>query len=358
MSNIHILHVEDVARDRLSMNNAASDFNEANEDQIILHAVQSIEEAKRVMAETEIDAAIVDLKLGGDNDSKSPSGLSFVEEIVANVAVVTVIFSGTTGYADDLISEDNLFLRSYRKGETAVDDILLYLHRLYQTGITQLFSRNELINEYRTLLKQIFDKHISSSIEYWLENNDKGSLHRYVHHHIAEYYKIDEDGGLAVYSPAEMYMTPTINPCPHTGDIVLFDGKQHLVVTPACDIVLRDGERNSEFVMMLELEDLTNHVTITNGVLSNNQKNKLKSKLRKHRYYDLPLPKFGRINSCLIDFQKVINISNAAFEDAEIERIASIPESFMKDIIHQFSSYYSRQGAPNINLDSLYNNLV
>ena len=35
-------------------------------------------------------------------------------------------------------------------------------------------------------------------------------------------------------------------------------------------------------------------------------------------------------------------------------RIGTISDLFIKDIIFQFSSYYSRQGTPNVEIESLY----
>ena len=350
------MHVEDEPNDRRILSNAAEEFSESNDDTITIYPAESVEQAREIIANTNIDAAIVDLKLGGDADD--PQGLKLVANFKETIPVVTIIFSGTTGYAEHLITEDNLFLRAYTKGETTADQIISDLYGLYRTGITQLFSHNELLNEYKTLLKKIFDIHISNSIEYWIGNNDKDGLHRYIHHHIAEYYKLDSAGGLAVYSPAELYMTPTINPCPHTGDIILYENCQYLVVTPACDIAMRGQTRNSDYIMLLRLGRIEDYVQISDGSISKNQSDKLKQKLRKYRYYDLPLPKLGNIYSSVIDFQDVVNVPNGEFVESYKNRLATIPESFMKDIIHQFSSYYSRQGAPNIDIDGLYENLI
>jgi hypothetical protein len=88
--------------------------------------------------------------------------------------------------------------------------------------------------------------------------------------------------------------------------------------------------------------------------LSNTKKKKLESKLKGLRYFSLPLPRFGQISSSYIDFQQIWSMPQGELNNSDLLRIGTISDLFIKDIIFQFSSYYSRQGTPNIESESLY----
>jgi hypothetical protein len=354
MGEISLLLIEDNESDADIVKNAVSDFNEEDEGlQINLQHCKNIQEANPVLSSKKIDAAIIDLKLGATDTSE---GVNLVEEILKNNSILTFVYSGTTGYTSHLDEKESNFFKIYTKGTHRISNIIEEVVILYKTGITQLLSTGEIHNEFNRLIIQIFWNHISNSIDFWKQNNDKQSLHRYVQSHILEYYKFDSSGQLADYSPAEIYITPPINKEFHTGDIVKIEKKGHwIILSPACDMVVQAGRSNrkAEYVTLVKLVPIENLIG-DDRPLSNSKKDKLEKALRGLRYFSLPFPKFNQIPSSYIDFQQILSMKPNDLNTSDVSRIGTISDLFIKDIIFQFSSYYSRQGTPNIDSESLY----
>jgi hypothetical protein len=354
MNEISLLLIEDAPTDIQIVENAVSDFNEENPElKIDLKHCNNIVEANSILSSKDIDAAIIDLRLGSTD---TPEGLHLVEEILHNNSILTFVYSGTTGYTAHLESQESNFFKIYTKGTHRVIDILNEIALLYNTGITQLLSKGEIHEEFNRLIIEIFWKHISNSIDFWSQNNNKQSLHRYVQSHILEHYKFDSSGQLADYSPAEIYITPPINNEPHTGDILKRpQNETWLILSPACDMVIQSGRpiRNAEYVTLVKMVSIDELVG-SDRPLSKTKKDKLQKKLKGLRHFSLPLPRFGDIPSSYIDFQQILSLPQEELKNPDILRIGTISDLFIKDIVFQFSSYYSRQGTPNVDPESLY----
>ena len=91
---------------------------------------------------------------------------------------------------------------------------------------------------------------------------------------------------------------------------------------------------------------------------SNTKKGEVEKYIRntkKERYHYLP--SFGsRIPGFLIDFQDINRINP---EDlTTYDRVASVDEPFLKDIIARFTSYYARQGSPDLDMDIILKKLI
>lgn len=59
------------------------------------------------------------------------------------------------------------------------------------------------------------------------------------------------------------------------------------------------------------------------------------------------LPEYKELEEGIIDFQNLMTISLTEY--MKLERLATVSESFFKDIQSRFSSYYARQGTPDLN---------
>ena len=72
------------------------------------------------------------------------------------------------------------------------------------------------------------------------------------------------------------------------------------------------------------------------------------------------LPKFSKFSGGFVDFRSVISLKynreTGKIEDTNYKKIGVITESFKRDIVARFSSYYHRQGQPEFNCDSVLNN--
>ena len=221
----------------------------------------------------------------------------------------------------------------------------------------------------------MFWEYFSENLEYWKneikdENKIEKVLSRHVLAHISESLKLTEEGAFEKCHPAEVYIMPPIKKDVFTGDILKNKDSQEfaLVLTPACDMELRkrkNGEkwvtyRNADKIMLAKLIEFNQIAEVSAYIetKSNTKKKEVEryvKNTKKERYYYLP--SFGsRIPGFLIDFQDINRIN--ADEIKIYNRVASVDEPFLKDIIAKFTAYYARQGSPDFDVESIMEKLI
>ena len=69
------------------------------------------------------------------------------------------------------------------------------------------------------------------------------------------------------------------------------------------------------------------------------------------------IPKHNEIKAGIIDFQHKLSVATDEIEakilNTEVERFATISMQFLKDLIERYSSYYSRQGSHDFDVDEV-----
>ena len=335
-------------------------FNKKSDVQIEYVTKETIEEARDSLLSPDFDGAIVDLKLS--SSTTELEGLEIVEEIENNQRFPIYIVSGSIAQIE---KEENAFLKK-RNRDSDFKKILSEIVEIYKTGITNILGRKGEIDKY---LNNIFWNHLSNSMDLWIKDTTRSpedkekSLLRYTISHMQEY--IDE--GIEKYHPSEFYITAPIKSNIFTGDIVIYEDNRYLVLTPSCDIVLReDGNRNANrilFCKILHLKDVVKNYSSLNsdtGVNNDNRK-RLNSYIENNKQNDHFIPKSNSLDAGLVDFQDKLTISSNDVEkhlaSNEMERIATISMPFLKDIISRYSNYFSRQGSPDFNVNEIYNSL-
>lgn len=185
---------------------------------------------------------------------------------------------------------------------------------------------------------------------------------------MSESLKLTEEGEFEKCHPAEVYIMPPIKKYFFTGDILENKESQDffLILTPACDMELRkskDGKdlyRNADKIILAKLIKFNQIAEVIDYIAthSNTKKKEVERYIQnssKDRYYYLP--SFGsQIPGFLIDYQDINRIKP---EELTIyERVASVDEPFLKDIIARFTSYYARQGSPDFDMDTILKKLI
>ena len=98
-------------------------------------------------------------------------------------------------------------------------------------------------------MNKVFWQNIIPQLDDWKENKTNGkdtekALLRYIISHITEMVDVEE----AKYFTAEMYISPVISDAIKTGCIVKEkrkgkeEGKYYIVLSPACDLAIHNGE--------------------------------------------------------------------------------------------------------------------
>jgi hypothetical protein len=101
----------------------------------------------------------------------------------------------------------------------------------------------------------------------------------------------------------------------------------------------------------LEPIDLKQYLNRETQKFSDTGNRIITNKEKTHRHF---IPQINDIGPFQINFRKISYVEKNRV-DSDYTRIASITPSFMKEIIHRFSAYYSRQGQPDLDLVHLFN---
>lgn len=314
--------------------------------------------------DNEIDGAIVDLDLknSGGNDS---SGNDVIREIKENLRFPVFVISGTIQNIDDKLKEETDLFK-VRDRDDPDFEYIDELVKIYNTGITLVLRRKGKIENY---INEIFWKHLSNSLGDWVKDEKntpeqkEKSLLRYTLLHLQEYLDINSSGDLEKYNPSEFLITEPIKPYIFTGDILKTQkGKRCIILTPACDIDLKNGNRKADKILTLRILN-PNEIDseFSNKNMSKGKMSKIKNILKNSdaRYHCIP--KSDSFNIGIIDFQDKFTINDSDLEgrikQGEVERIATVSHPFLKDIISRYSNYYSRQGSPDFDQSLLFESL-
>lgn len=357
---MNLLIVEDDKDTIQSYEDRIGIFNGNNDIQIVPTIVRDVNQAEMELKTPTFDAAIIDLKL--TPGTAELDGVKVIDNILNDLRIPVFVVSGSIAqYAKE---ETPLFKKKDRDG--SFDDVLNEIIEIYNTGITKILGHKGVIDQY---LQTIFWSHLSNSIDLW--KNDKyrandvkeKSLLRYTILHMHEY--LDDE--IEKYHPSEFYIAKPIKKDISTGDIISAGKERFLLITPSCDMVLRENDiRNADFVHFIKIKDLSevvknyNRLNVTTSSTNDDRKrltNYIENKNQRYHF----IPNTTNIKAGLIDFQDKITITtkqlNNYIRENSIVRIATVSTPFLKDIISRSSSYFSRQGSPDFIIDQIYKDL-
>ena len=366
MEELNILIVEDDESKRNDYSRFIKAYNIDNQDCSIteefgVNKEDAIEKLKN--PENRFDGAIVDLDLTGSGGNDT-SGNDVIKEIKDNLRFPTFVVTGTPQNLSPELDSRTAIFEVYERDTVDLDVLFNKFKNVKGTGILNLLNRNGKIKD---LIQNIFWNHISTSLDNWTKDSKRSSkekedsLLRYTILHMLEY--LDEND----VHPSEFYITRPVKKNLSTGDLVLLNGVRYVVLTPACDFVVRPkGDRNVRNAFLLKIIELNDHFStleesIKKRALSNSLEDKLKKIISNNKPYYHFIPKHDSINAGIIDFQDKLSIPieeiEGGIKNEEIDRFATITLPFLKDLIERYSSYYARQGSPDFDMSEVINSL-
>ena len=337
-------------------------FNKENKEfQINETWIQGKDEAIAALKNPEniFDGAIVDLDLMGSGGSDT-SGNEIIKEIKQNLRFPIFVITGTPQNISEELNAPNVLFNVYNRDDVDVFATLHKFKAIKATGILNLLNKNGKIEE---LIQNIFWNHISTSLDNWVLDNKRNtkekehSLLRYTILHMLEY--LDE----SKVHPSEFYITRPVKEKLSTGDLISLDGNRYVVLTPACDF----AQKKVSKVFLLRIKDVSEEIYEIDEKkriedLSKSQKEKLEKLVRNNSSYFHFIPKHNEIKAGIIDFQHKLSVATDEIEakilNTEVDRFATISMPFLKDLIERYSSYYSRQGSPDFDVDEVINTIL
>ena len=342
MSTMKILLIEDEEDQQEAFEEAVGAFNDDENDRNVEpDTATNLSEASNKI-DGSYDGAIIDLVLGNDKDG----GNKIVRQLDDSFARIPIIF--VTAFPRDVDDHPSIICKRRRTDGDYTSDLLLF-QKIYDTGLTRIMGGRGLIKLIEQRLSEVFLKNLLPQINAWVSygaedpERTERALLRYTVNHLFQHLEEDEED----YFREEVYLYPSGLNRITTGSMIKIDDQWFVVLSPACDLVPRgeNRERNTDDILLVEIQSVDK---VLGGSKS---KGKVTELCRnKHQYYHwLPETKF--FEGGILDFRKLKTLDEDNFEEKFGKPTIQISPSFVKDIVSRFSSYYARQGQPDIDSD-------
>ena len=342
MEALKLLLVEDNPGDVEVFEDAVTMCNEKYPLKIMPTICTTVEEAFKKL-DSSYDGAIIDLRLADQGDEGNQV-IKRIEESYFRIPVV--ILTGTP----DAVDTSHTYICVLKKGDPGAEyeSIFNIFRDIYNTGLTRILGGRGIIEK---ALNNVFRLNLLPQLEKWIgygreypERTEKALL-RYTLSYLLHMQDSDENKSF----PEEVYLYPLHDKEIRTGCIVKErkSRQPYVILTPACDLVLRDDKRNADRFLLVEIDT---HSSLFPDPPTSASKEKEEerafrnNKLQYHHW--LPRTKF--FEGGFINFRKLTNLPIQEFEDRFGEPLIQISPVFVKDIIARFSGYYARQGQPEI----------
>jgi hypothetical protein len=282
------------------------------------------------------DGVIIDLKIRGDSEGGNKISNNIVTSFFR---IPIIIFTATP----DAASDEFEYVEKYKKGEVEYSTIFDKFIEIYDTGITKILGGRGAIEN---ILGRVFQKNILPQRNAWIKYGKEDSARteksilRYTLNHLL--LLLDED---ELFFPEEVYIYPPVSDQLYTGSIVKkkIEAKERplfVILTPACDLVIRkNGNFKTDRILLSEIDDLELY----------NEKGKIEKRINNSlELYLHWLPKTLEFKGGFLNFRKIVTVTAEEYNDLYEKPFIQIAPSFVKDIVSRFSSFYARQGQPNI----------
>lgn len=357
MSTFRLLIVEDNDRDLDTCRDTVARYKDEKQREVDLVECRSVEEAFEKL-DNSFDGAIIDLRLADQGDEGNQV-IRRIEE--SHFRIPVAILTGTPDAADS----DFAYIGVFKKGDPGAGyaDLLDRFWGIHSTGLTRIMGGRGIIEE---TLNKVFRENLLPQRDKWVAYAEKDSsrtekaLLRHALNHLLQL--LEDDGDRSF--PEEMYLHPPLTDKIRTGSIVKQkDGGQWFtVMNPACDLVIRDSKSfKTERILLAEIEtvskvtevatrrcaDVSSKETKLRAVFSNN-----------FTAYHHWLPETSFFEGGFLNFRKLSSYKKKDFEKKFDKPSIQISPSFVKDVVARFSSYYARQGQPDIDCEGFITHLT
>ena len=293
------------------------------------------------------DGAIIDLRL--EKDGEGNEVVRMIEEAFLRVPVA--ILTGTPDSVDTRYRNIGVFKKGDRGAGYA--DLMNRFWRIYDTGLTRILGGRGVIEES---LGSVFHNNLLPQIKQWQKyahdnpTRTEKALLRYTLNHLIQI--IDEDAD--VYFPEEFYLRPPLTDQIHTGSILIESSstRKFTVISPECDLVPRIGERrNTDRILLAQIlsaKTLFPGLAKVSGP-SRREKSQLDNACKNRIGHLHRMPETAFVELSFLNFRELSTVDDEELESRfELPPAMQISPTFVKDIVGRFSSFYARQGQPEL----------
>jgi hypothetical protein len=354
MTEIHLLCVEDDDNDIAGCRDSVEVYEREHSVKIHLSIAKDLKEASDKLLQP-FDGAIVDLRLRGN----AGEGNTVLQRLRDNCfRMPVVILTATPG---DLATTYPV-VKTFTKGTAKYSEIFDVFFKIYKIGLTQIIGgRGKIENS----LALIFEKNIMPTWEMWVPYAEAGKdtekpLLRYVLSHMLESLDADDD----ICFKEEMYLHPPVSPALRLGSLINEIGKSdfYVVLTPPCDLASRKGKSpKTDRFLIAKIEDNSKIISeaIEKEETAEKKKDRIKEVIKNNYKGHLHwIPDVAFFGGGFINFRKIDGIDKETLEKRfNLPPQIQIAPHLIKNILARFSSYYARQGQPDLDFKEISKNL-
>ena len=342
MSALQLLLVEDDDTVVHAYQEVLGDYVQEHNRPIEMPVVKTLTDAI-VSLDASFDAAVVDLNLGNDTSD----GGEVIKKVKKHFRIPVVVLTATPADAED----EPPVVGIYTKGEHRFEQVLDRLCAIYDVGLTKIMGGRGQMEER---LNHVFLKNLLPTLDVWIDyarhdkERTKNALLRYTLGHLAA----DLEGDETPCYPEEVYLVPPLADSLQTGTLVLHKQQNtcHIVVTPACDLVIRaNNPPKSDVVVVAEV--VPENLLFETLQANSSRRNRLRTNSDSNCYHWLPQSE--GVSGGFVDFRRLMTVQWREFTDNFDLLSIRVAPSFLKDIVSRFSSFYARQGQPVIDTPDL-----
>ena len=359
MNTIKILLIEDEKHQQDAFKDSAAVLKDRGDLNVEHKIAEDISSALKKI-DGSYDGVIIDLKLGNDEEG----GNEIVCQLGDSFTRIPIIF--VTAFVGDVIDHPSVIKKRNRDDGSYESDFRLF-EEICNIGLTRIMGGRGKIEENLT---KVFLTNLLPQLETWVSYGKKyleddperteRALLRYTLNHLFQLLEEDD----ANCFPEEVYLSPPLVDTITTGSIVheKVSNQRFVILTPACDLVIRNsGEFKADRILLAEIEvedDIVNDAL--DGISRKRSKeNKLRAIFNNNDqdYYHW-LPETDFFNGGFLNFRKLKMLEKDDFEDQFEDPSIQISPFFVKDIVSRFSSYYARQGQPDIDSKAVFDSYM
>lgn len=380
MNNIDFLLIDDDQNQELLFIEAINEINETTDLNITYKVVKTPESAMIELYQNYFKAIIIDLKLNNDDNAvesdEEISGNILLRRIIEKEIVPIVVI---TGFPDKVSTDIDKSIVKVLPKETNLYDEINALIEKYSDSVFKIFgSRGEINKNIKELFWNVIPQCFTSKnqdISLLSKEKQETVIIRYISSWLSNKYMFDDK--YIDVEPIEMYMFP--NPIKQVCTCDIYKkyidaniDEYYIVLTPSCDL----ANKKVDEVILCKIKNYDEVQSFKERLeIYNNEQNKESNKAKKAkgdlmkwfrnshsdslRYHFLP--KVKDFTGGFVDFRSILSLEydkeRGEIIDDSYLKIGVITESFKRDIVSRFSSYYHRQGQPEFNCDSVLNNL-
>ncbi len=337
MNTLQLLLVEDDDHCVDDYKAVLEDYIDRYGRQLRMRVVGSLDDAKQCLRGS-IGAAIVDLNLGGGTSD----GGEIIATLKKSFRVPVAVLTGTPADAEKVPPVVGVFT----KGQDGFDDVLDLLWKIHQIGLTKIMGGQGLLEKH---LNQVFLRNLLPTLDVWIgygaqnRKRTERALLRFALGHLVAGLEGDE----TPCYPEEVYLDPPLEHSLQTGSLVRRKERLavQVVMTPACDLVIRSGGKpKTDVVVIAEVVPEANVFAVLDA------NGRLRKKLRRNNYssYFHWLPTCQEVEGGFVDFRRLETVDWCELSGKFHRLKARVAPSFVKDMVSRFSTFYARQGQPDI----------